>query len=511
VVRSIRSLDVVPLGGTDEAWEPFWSPDGAFIAFFANGKLKKIASTGGTPTELADAPMGSGGTWNRNGIIVFAPSTQSGLLRIPETGGTPMPVTTLSPGEYGHVYPQFLPDGRRLQYLARGVLMRKGIYVTSLDVPGATFVMPAREKARYAASGHLLFLQEGRLLARTFDSNTLRIGADPLPVADSVAFITTDGRASYDVSETDVLVYRANGLLAASQPVWVDATGKTIASVGEPGDYQSASLSPDGATMVVEKHDLQTSTGDLWLIDQRRGGTSQFTFDGMHNTRGIWSPDSHSIVFTGRPDGIRNLHLRVVGAESDEPLLAPGPDRTPTDWSSDGARILYEEGPAQQQRMDIWVLRMPERRAEPFLVTEFNEFGAKFDPNGRWVAYTSNESGRNQVYVRSFPDAADKRQISVNGGSAPRWSRDGLELFYVTADGSVIALTVDTRGSFRAGPSRLLFAADMRRAELGGQITADAWFNVDDQRFFVVPNPPGPLPPAPPLTVITAWTRLLRK
>jgi hypothetical protein len=161
--------------------------------------------------------------------------------------------------------------------------------------------------------------------------------------------------------------------------------------------------------------------------------------------------------------------------------------------------------------MDIWVLRMPERRAEPFLVTEFNEFGAKFDPNGRWVAYTSNESGRNQVYVRSFPDAADKRQISVNGGSAPRWSRDGLELFYVTADGSVIALTVDTRGSFRAGPSRLLFAADMRRAELGGQITAEAWFNVDDQRFFVVPNPPGPLPPAPPLTVITAWTGLLRK
>ena len=289
-VRALRSLTAVPLGGTDGAREPFWSPDGAFLGFFADGKLKKVAASGGSPTTLADAPLGSGGTWNRDGVIAFAPDTQSGLLRIPDIGGTPMPVTRLNKGEYGHVYPQFLPDGRHLLYLARAVPSRKGIYITLIDSTGTTFVVAAREKARYAAPGHLMVLQEGRLMARTFDPNTLQLLSEPVPVADSVAFIATDGRASYDVADTGVLVYRANGLLASSQPVWVDVTGKTVATVGEPGDYQTASVSPDGSKVAVEKHDLRTSTGDLWLIDLRRGSTSRLTFDGMHNNAAILVP-----------------------------------------------------------------------------------------------------------------------------------------------------------------------------------------------------------------------------
>jgi Tol biopolymer transport system component len=505
-VREIRSLSALPLGGTDNARAPFWSPDGAFIGFFADGKLKKIPAAGGTATSLADARAGSGGTWNRDGVIVFAPDTQSGLLRVPDAGGTAMPVTTLVEGEYGHVYPQFLPDGRRLQYLARALPARKGIYVTSLDTSGATFVLRAREKARYAASGHLLFLEEGRLLARTFDTKTLQLGQDAVTITDSVAFIATDGRASYDVSETGVLVFRANGLLAASQPVFVDATGKTIASVGEPGDYQSASLSPDGSTLVVEKHDLKTSTGDLWLIDIARNMTTRFTSDGMHNTAGVWSPDGRSIVFTGRPDGVRNLHLKQVGAEADEPLLELGPDREPTDWQ--GSRIFYQEGPAGQK--DLWMLHMPQRRPERLQSTPFNEVGARVSPNGRWLAYISNETGPEEVFVRPLGQDGGARRVSINGGTAPRWSRDGRELYYIAPDASVIAVAVNPRIGVTTGPPRVLFAADMRRIEISSTLTAASWFVVDGDRFFIVPNPPGPIPPALPLTVLNGWMSRLR-
>ena len=504
-VRSVGSLDAVPLAGTEDAREPFWSPDGSFIGFFAGGKLKKIPSAGGTPTSLADAPLGSGGTWNRDNVIVFAPDTQGGLLRIPHTGGTPTPVTRLSKDDYGHVYPQFLPDGRRFLFLNRAMQARKGIYVASIDSPDVTFVMPAREKAKYAAPGHMMFLKDGRLMAQTFNPDTLRLASDPVAVAESVAFIATDGRASYDVTDTGVLVYRANGLLAASQPVWLDASGTRVGTVGEPGDYQSAGLSPDGSMMVVEKHDLRTSSGDLWLIDLKTGSTSRLTFDGMHNTLGVWSPDGKRIVFTGRPNGIRNLHLKSIGTEFDEPLLPPGPDRLPTDWSSDGARILYEQGFAAPR--DVFVLEMPERRPVAFLDSPFDERGAKFSPDGRWVAYVSNETGRGEVYVRSYPQAGNKRQLSVTGGRAPRWSRDGRTLFYADPNGAVMAIDVLTTAStIQAGLPKVLFATDMRRAESGSGITADAWFAVSGQRFFVVPNPLGPVPPALPITVIANWT-----
>ena len=502
-VRAVRSLDAIPFSGTEGAREPFWSPDGRFIAFFADGKLKKIPSTGGTPTTLADASLGSGGTWNRDNVIIFAPNTQSSLQRIPHTGGTPTPITRLSEGEYGHVYPQFLPDGRRFIYLARAVPARKGIYIASIDSPNVTFIMNAREKARHAASGHLMFLEEGRLMAQSFDPETLRLGS-AVAVVESVAFISTDGRASFDVSDTGVLVYRANGLLAASQPVWVDATGKTVATVGEPGDYQTASVSPDGSMMVVEKHDLRTSSGDLWLIDLKAGATSRLTFDGMHNTRAVWAPDGKRIVFTGRPNGIRNLHLKSIGTESEESLLRPGPDRLPTDWSSDGSRILYEEGFATAR--DLLVMEMPERRSVPFLNSPFDERSAKFSPDGRWVAYLSDESGRHEVYVRSYLAGGDKRQVSINGGHAPRWSRDGRTLFYADPNGSVMAIDIVISGpALRAGSPRALFAADMRRAESGTGITADTWFAVNGEQFFIVPGPTGPMPPAPPITVTTNW------
>jgi Tol biopolymer transport system component len=505
-VRTLGALHAEALGGTDGANEPFWSPDGSSIAFFAGGKLKRVSVRGGQPVTLADAALGSGGAWNRDGTILYAPSTQSPILRISEDGvGTPSPVTQLgAAADYGHVYPQFLPDGRHFIYLVRAEPSRKGIYVGSIDSPDSTRILEAREKARYAPPGHLLYLRDGGLLAESFDVTRLALSGEPVSVAESVAFIATDGRASFDVSATGVLVYRANGLLAASQPIWVDRSGSRLETVGEPGDYQTASLSPDGSQMVVEKHDLRTSTGDLWLMDLRLGTTPRLTSDGMHNTAAIWSPEGRRVVFTGRPDGIRNLHVMDIGSESDAPLLPKGPDRSPTDWSADGRHILYVEG--NQEQRNIWVLEMPERRPVPFLQSKFAEWGGRFSPNGRWVAYVSNKTSRSEVYVRSFPSGLNERQISAGGGLAPRWSRDGRELFFVSPDATVFAVQVNTAERFEASAPKPLFKTDMRGSEATGGVTADSWFNVDGARFFIVPPPPGPLPPALPITVVLDWT-----
>ena len=231
----------------------------------------------------------------------------------------------------------------------------------------------------------------------------------------------------------------------------------------------------------------------------------------MHSNEAVWSPYGTEIAFAFRPDGRRYLHrLAVGGDQPDEPLLAPGPDRVPTDWSRDGRYVLYEEGPVAQR--DLWALQMPERNAiSALLRSEFHETGGRLSQDGRWVAYVSDETGRQEVYVRSFPGMTDQRKISVDGGKAPRWSRDGTELFFVGLDNTVHAVPLTLSVRFESGMPRLLFKADMRMGQAagGGEPTwisqADLWFTVDDHRFLIVPSPSGPSPPAPPLTVVRDW------
>ena len=502
-LRTLDALDAAPISGTEGAsGPPAWSPDGAFLAFFADDKLKTVGIGGGGPVTLADAPAGSGVTWNADGTIVFAPSTQSGLLRIASAGGTPSLVTELGSGDLGHVYPQFLPDGRHFLYLVRAPAPRKGIYVASLDSPEETYIRPEREKALYASPGYLLFLDDGVMMAQTFDAGRLELSGEPIPVTESVAFVSTVGRASYDVSSTGTLAYRVSGVLSASQPILVDRSGTTIATGGAPGDYQTVRLSPDGSRVAVELHDLRTGAGDLWTIDlTRNNSATRFTFDGMHNTAAVWSPDGTELVFTGRPDGVRNLHLRPVdGSKPDEPLLARGPDRTPDDWSTDGRHILYEEG--GQAGRDLWTLRMPEREPVPFLQTEFDERTGRFSPDGRWVAYASNETGRYEVYVRSFPDATGTVKVSIGGGDAPQWAPGGDELFFIDADKAVHAVSVRTGETFEYGVPEVLFTPNIRSPGLRKWTT-------DGQRFLIVPNPPGPVQPQPPITIVEDWVSLL--
>ena len=506
-LRSLDALDAAPVGGTEGAsGTPGWSPDGGFLAFFADGKLKTVSVEGGEPVTLADAASGSGVTWNADGTIVFAPTAQSGLLRVSSAGGVPSPVTELSPGDLGHVFPRFLPDGRHFLYLVRAPAPRKGIYVASLDAPEGTYIRAAREKALYSPPGFLLFLADGAMMAQAFDASRLELSGEPIRVAESVAFVSTTGRASYDVSASGTLVYRVSGVLGASQPILVDRSGAMISTAGDPGDYQTARLSPDGSRVAVELHDLRTGTGDLWTIDlTRKNSATRLTFDGMHNTAAVWSPDSTQLVFTGRPDGVRNLHIKPVdGSSPDEPLLERSSDRNPTDWSRDGRQILYEYQDGNPANWDLWTLQMPERTPAPFLQTAFDERTGRFSPDGQWVAYTSNETGRDEIYVRSFPDATGMVKISVDGGTAPRWGLDGEELFFVDADGAIRVVSVETSETLAYGVPRILFTPDMRGPSRNRLTT-------DGQRFFIVPNPPGLVQAELPITIVENWVSLLTR
>jgi eukaryotic-like serine/threonine-protein kinase len=506
--RQIRSLTAEPLAGTEGASFPFWSPDGSFIGFFAQGKLKKVALAGGAPLTLADAHAGVGGTWNRAGVIVFSADGRGPLFRVSDAGGVPVAVTALDAErhERAHVLPQFLPDGRHFIYLVRASQPQGGVYVASLESRETKRLLTTTQKGMFAAPGYLLFLRAGTLLAQTFDATALHTSGEPVPIVESVAFSSVDGRAAYSVSESGVLAYRASGIPGTSQLLWTDRSGTRLTAVGAAGDYTSFRLSPDESVLAAELHDLRTGTGDLWLLDLKRGSTSRFTFDGSHNNEPVWSPDGTEVVFAGRSqsDGVPNLHYKPTasGSETDEPLLPSGPGRIPTDWSFDGRHILFEET-HPKTRTDLWILQMPDRKPSSYLQTEFVERSGRFSPDGHWIAYVSNETGRDEVFVRSFPAASRKSQISIDGGVAPQWRRDGKELFYVSPNGTFKSVTVGTTPRFDPGPPRVLFTARIRNEDYS--------LSRDGQRVLLNPIPLDSTVPAPPITVVINWASALKK
>ena len=507
--RSLDSITAQLLSGTEDALFPFWSPDSRFIGFFAAGKLKKIEISSGTVQTLCGASVPRGGTWSQNGVIVFGPTPNERLYQVSVAGGEPVPATKLDPSrqEASHRWPHFLPDGRHFLYSVLGGPQSQGIYVTSLDGSETRRLLNiSNSVAAYAAPGYLLFRRDSTLMAQAFDADKLQLSGEPFTVAEQVGFDLGTFQTFFSASQTGLLAYSSN-TGGKTQLTWIDRGGKEVGLVGQPSNYVRPSLSPDGKRIVVDGSDLQGNR-DVWLFDLTTGNPTRFTFDPAQELFAVWSPDGSRIVFASDRQGPRNLYQRsATGAGKEELLLKTDLNTYATDWSADGRFIVHVVNDPKT-KVDVWVLPLfGDQKPFPFLQTEAAERGAKFSPDGRWLAYISDESGINQVYVQSFPDAGGKWQVSTNGGYHLAWRRDGKEMFYVSTDKKMMAVDVKGDGAtFEVGTPKVLF--DQRVPSFNNP-QAHFAVTADGQKFLIATTF-GENTSAP-ITVVLNWVTDLKR
>jgi eukaryotic-like serine/threonine-protein kinase len=518
-LRSLDSLSSRRIAGTEDARGIFWSPDSRFLGFFAAGKLKRISIDGGLAQTLADGPfngLGGGGSWNKDGVIIFGAPGTGGIQQVSATGGRSVRVTTLSAErkETAHNAPVFLPDGRRFVFNAPPT---RTIYMGSLDSSDVTELTSSVSKAVYSA-GHLLFVDETTLVARPFDAARGVFTGDRVPIVERVGL--SGGMGSFSVSDGGTLVYRNLIPGALSQATIVDRGGKPVGTISAPADYRDMSLSPDGTRLVVHRHDDQMFGGALWLIDAVRGTTSRLTFSKSHDPAGVWSPDGTSVAFgSNREGGVMNIFIKPsTGAVAEQPLVTSQHFKIPTDWASDGTSLVYDAG-GGPTRGDIWVLPLTgDRKPFPFLATPANEWQGRLSPDVSWIAYVSNETGRNEVYVQPFPSGGGKWQISTGGGLQPRWRRDGKELFYLApTEGADLRLTaVDVRAAgaaFEAGLPKPLFSARFAYFNTGAPLSNtfdQTYAPTADGRQFVMLAPAAGAP-AEEMKIVINWPLQLNR
>jgi serine/threonine protein kinase len=512
-LRPIDSLVAQVLPGTEDATYMFWSPDSTFLGFFVPGKLKKIALSGGPPQTLCDAADGRGGTWNSDGVIVFTPGPGAALARVSAAGGAPVFVTKLSTPDELHRYPAFLPDGNRFLFLRNNAGPQNGIYVGSLDGTTPVRILPDESSAVYVPAtitsrpGHLLFRREGTLMAQPFDPSATHTAGDAFPVAEHVGVSGNTNFGAFTASQNGVLAHAVGGLNAGQlrELVWMDRGGKRLGTAGQPGLINYASLSPDERRVSFSLGTPAGDLTDLWLLDLVRGVPTRFTFRSGNSNDGVWSPDESRIVFQADNTAI---YLKPAnGAGNEEMLIKTGINARPTDWSRDGKFVVYMQFSGTRGN-DLLLLPMEgDRKPIPYLQTPFNEANAQFSPDGKWMAYSSNESGSPQVYVQPIPTTGAKWQISAAGGDQPRWRRDGKELFYISSDQKLTAVPVKSGATFEAGSPQALFEIQPLFPPLGGRFAYQP--TADGQRFLALANTGGTAPP--PVTVVLNWQVGLRK
>jgi eukaryotic-like serine/threonine-protein kinase len=522
-VRAFDSTEARALAGTQGARLPFWSPDSRFIGFFADGRLKKIEVAGGLVQTLCEAPtIPHGGAWSRAGMILFA-RAGSGLLRISATGGDVTLVTTpdRSRQEIGHQLPTFLPDGSHFLYsIVSGQKETRGVYLGSLDgnlkrrlLDGVTFIkyMAAVPGGASGGVGWLLFGRDSALLAQPFDTSRFEFTGEPFSLSDKVrSDLFHVNYSTFSVSDNGVLVYDPGLKRQRRQYRWVDRRGQPINSLDVEAGSNSPWLSPDEKRFISDRLDPQTKLYDIWQYDASGSKPTRFTFDPANDSSPIWAPDGSRIVWGSQRDGgVTNLYQKAAsGAGEDTLLLKSDYPKLPTDWSRDGRFIIFRQVDPKT-KLDVWGLPAPgSGEAKPFHLvrTEANEFGGTLSPDGRWLAYVSDVSGRFEVYVQSFPEGGGKRQVSNGGGSGPRWPRDGRELFYYAGDGKLMAAPVRSGDSLELGAAVPLFEF---RGGTVWDFFAPYAVTADGQRFLI--NAVVDTEPNAPLTVVVNWAADLRR
>jgi Tol biopolymer transport system component/predicted Ser/Thr protein kinase len=507
-IHEVGSHGARSLVDTEGANYPFWSADGRFLAFFADGKLKKLELSGGPVQTVCDAPSGRGGTWNKEGVIVFAPDVAGGLYRVPAAGGTPTQIKNrdTSRGEDGLRWPMFLPDGTHYLYLAANFAGRKGvdaIFVGSLDSNEKRFVVEATANAAYAAPGYLLFYRDKTLLAQQFDAKRLALTGEPTTILAEIQYVPQVKRAVFAVSDNGLLVAQGGSQVALSQPIWFDRKGKEVGVVGAPDVYGNVFLAPNGRSVAVDKTDMGSLNTDVWTYELQRDSAKRLTFDPALDAVPVWSPDAARLVFTSNRQLNWDLYIKNSdGAQDEKSIMHNEFGNFPSDWSRDGKYILYNRG------TDLWFVTLPELKSSLFLKAASVLRNGQFSPDGKWVAYASNESGKWQIYVTSFPEARGKWQVSTGGGEQPRWRGDGKELFYLSQDGKMMAAPVTSGANFDAGTAVALFQSTPRPPVLVYDLFV---YDVsrDGQRFLI--NTEVKQVEAEPMSVVLNWPAKLNK
>jgi len=502
-IRSLDALTATPLAGTDGASSPFWSPDSRSIGFFADGQLKRIDARGGPVATLCSADRSLGASWGTSGTIVFTPTANSILMKVPEAGGVPVAATRFGPGEIMHWRPSFLPDGRHFIYRAAIAGQRGPFYVASIDSMDSTLVLQADSSNAVYSKGHLLFLLGSTLMAQRFDLGSLTVSGGAFPIADRVEtqMSVEVPLGLFSVTDSGLLAYRTGTAIAGAELVWFDRNGKRLSKVSEPGRYTDLELSPDGKRLALAVRDGGSTTFDLWIMDLERGVRSRFTSDPANEGGARWTSDGKLIAYYVEKKG---LFVKPSGSSTSERRVIDGArGEYPDSWTPDQRALLYElEDP--KTSWDIWVLPVsPEGPPRPLIqAPERQEFG-RISPNGRWVAYRSTESGREEVFVVPYPGPGDKVQVSSTGGKFPRWRRDGKELFYLNSDNKMTVAAVDGSGpTFKAGAETPLFDTIPLGANWPYDVTADG------QRFLI--NSRGEQASSTPITVVVNWAAALK-
>jgi serine/threonine protein kinase len=502
-LRRLDSEDVTELEGSQDASAPFWSPDGRSLAFFAEEKLKKIPAEGGTPVELCEAPFAIVGTWNREGTILFSKLFPPGIYRVSDRGGETVRVKgpDASDRQQNLIWPHFLPDGRRFLYVTNeGGSRERDLRLASLDSKESRTLGHAASRVEFAAPGYLLYVREGALFAQRFDERAARLEGEPFLLAANAHYFFGPSHASFSVSQTGTVVYQTAP--APSRLAWFDRGGKETGQLGQPAVTKGLRLSPDGTKAAVDIEDRRTGTSDIWVFELGSGVATRLHSDPVDEAMPLWSPDGAKVLYrsdrAGPPD-VYEITIAVPGSE--KPVLqAPGVQQ-PEDVSHDGRLLVYLND-LGTNLWNIWLLPLAgEPKPRAWLPTRFSQTSPRFSPDGRWIAYESDESGDSEIYVALTEGGGEKRRLSPAGGKRPRWRRDGKELYYVAPGGFIMALPVTVGPHLEAGAPVPLFRVD------SGIENYDA--AADGSRFLV--TTPAEKVRDSPIRVILNWPGALEK
>jgi eukaryotic-like serine/threonine-protein kinase len=506
-LQRIGSSSVTLLPGTQGASFPFWSPDAAYVAFFANGKLLKMAVAGGTPQALANALNGRGGSWGSRNVILYSPNAESSIWRV-NADGTGVAAVTESirtAQEQSHRWPLFLPDGNHFLFWAGNFSNFKddrvsGIYVNSLDGKDRKLVVPGHSSFGYDANTLFYADDQKQLVGMAFDTSSATVSGSATAIANVVGFEPSTYWAAFTVSRNGTLIYNSMVGAAESALTWMDRSGKELSRVGDPAIMANPTLSPDGSRVAVDISDQKANNVDIWIESTHGAGNSRFTFDPSEEVVGVWSRDGSTLAYRAAISGPVTLFLkRATGLEREQKRFSvpDGSDIFPNSWSLDDRQILCTRQTSSGYDLEL----MPVSGGEPirFLTSKGSASNGQISPDGKWVTYASDESGNWEIYVTSFPGAAGKWQVSRGGGTEPRWRGDGKEIFYIGPNGMLMAVSVNGATSFVTGTPAPLFQV-YGRASISSTDLFTYDVAKDGQRFLV--NRYVKPEHVPPLTIL---------